>query len=113
QTNASGLATFAGLKIAGTIGTRTLTFSSAGLTSVTANVTLVAGTATKLAIATQPSATASAGTPFAVQPVIQIQDNQSNVVLTDNATVVTAARNAGSGTLQGTLTATASGGVAT
>src|SRR3989449_6684197 len=38
---------------------------------------------------------------------------RSNLRSADNSTVVTAARSGGSGTLQGTLTATASSGVAT
>src|SRR5205823_12523519 len=80
----------------------------------------VAGGATNLVIRTQPSATATAGVPFGQQPVIEIRDRFGNLRsaangAADHSTVVTAARNAGtgSGTLQGTLTATASDGVAT
>src|SRR5204863_2011161 len=63
-----------------------------------------------LAIAVPPSSTAIAGIIFAQQPQIQIQDQFGNLC-TNNSTV-TAARSAGSGTLQGTLNATAVGGVA-
>src|SRR5262249_30907316 len=49
----------------------------------------------------------------AQQPAIAVQDAYGNLRSSDNTTVVTAARNAGSGTLQGTLSATAANGVAT
>src|SRR5205823_2141476 len=67
----------------------------------------------KLTIQTQPSSTATAGVAFAQQPVIRIEDALGNLRSSDNGTVVTVARSAGSGTLQGTLTATAVNGVAT
>ena len=62
---------------------------------------------------TQPSPTATAVVPFATQPVIDEQDQFGNLETGDNSTVVTVALNSGSGPLQGTLTATVSGGVAT
>ena len=62
---------------------------------------------------TQPSSTVTAGTVFATQPVVQIQDQYNNVVTSDNTSLVTAVRSSGSGTLQGTTTVTASSGVAT
>ena len=58
------------------------------------------------------SGTATAGVPFAQQPVIYVTDAAGNLVNT-NGLVITAARAAGAGTLQGTLTATTVGGVAT
>src|SRR6185369_6242754 len=71
------------------------------------------GPAVRLIIQTQPSTTATAGVVFAQQPVIRIEDAVGHLLTADNSTVVTAARSAGSGTLQGTLTATASNGLAT
>src|SRR5205823_12485199 len=71
------------------------------------------GPAARLVIQTQPSSTATAGVPFAQQPVIRIEDAVGHLLTTDSSTVVTATRSAGSGTLQGTLTATASNGLAT
>src|SRR5262249_25535509 len=56
--------------------------------------------------------TGTAGVTFVQQPVIGIQDGYGNPVNT-NGLVITAARSAGSGTLQGTLTASTVGGVAT
>ncbi|HXJ76452.1 MAG TPA: hypothetical protein VNM37_26580, partial [Candidatus Dormibacteraeota bacterium] len=64
-------------------------------------------------ILTQPSSTAVAGVAFGQQPQIRIEDQYGNLRSSDNSTIVTAARNAGSGTLQGTLSATAVNGVAT
>src|SRR5207244_6118285 len=62
-------------------------------------------------ILTQPSATATAGVAFGQQPVIRIEDQYGNLRSSDNGTAVTATRNAGSGTLQGTTSLTAIGGV--
>ena len=78
----------------------------------------IAGAAKVLAVATQPSATATAGSTFAQQPAVAVRDQFGNTLNAangnaDNTTVVTAARNAGTGTLQGTLTATSSNGTAT
>jgi hypothetical protein len=66
-----------------------------------------------LVIHTQPSPTATAGVAFATQPVIYEEDQYGNLETADNSTVVTVALNTGCGPLQGTLTATVSGGVAT
>src|SRR5207244_10070218 len=60
--------------------------------------------------------TAVAGIAFTQQPVIQVQDQFGNVRNSvngnaDNATVVTASRSAGSGTLQGTTSVTAANGL--
>jgi hypothetical protein len=76
-------------------------------------LTVTPGSASSLVILTQPSSSAAAGVPFAQQPAIGVRDVYGNLRTTDNTTVVTVARNAGSGTLQGTLSATAVNGVAT
>ncbi|HUL44397.1 MAG TPA: hypothetical protein VLY03_08575, partial [Bacteroidota bacterium] len=73
----------------------------------------VPGPAAKLGIQTQPSANATAGIAFTTQPAVLIEDASGNIITSDNTTVVTAARLSGTGTLQGTLTATAVNGVAT
>src|SRR5262249_44324548 len=61
--------------------------------------------------------TATAGLPFAQQPVLKIRDQFGNLRSATNgvtdSTVVTAARGNGSGTLQGTLSVGATDGVAT
>ena len=68
--------------------------------------------ASKLVIQTQPSATATAGVPFAQQPVIRIEDTYGNLRSADTLTI-TAARSGGAGTLQGTTAIAAVGGTAT
>src|SRR5206468_2527758 len=71
------------------------------------------GPAVRLTIQTQPASTATAGVVFAQQPVIRIEDSAGNLLITDNSTVVTAARSAGSGTLQGSLSVKAVAGLVT
>jgi hypothetical protein len=90
-----------------------LSFTSGALTgAVSSDVAVSPAAANKLTIQTQPSPTATAGVTFAQQPVIRIEDQYGNLRSADNSTVVTAARGVGTGTLQGTTAATASGGVA-
>src|SRR5213076_40515 len=69
--------------------------------------------ANRLTIQTQPSSTATAGVPFAAQPVIRIEDQFGNLRSSDSSTVVTATRTLGSGTLQGATNLTAASGVVT
>jgi hypothetical protein len=109
----NGVATFTNLKVTGS-GTFTITFTSPGLTSITSNQFTVSPGATKLAIATQPSAAATNGVAFSTQPVIQLQDGTGTVVA-GATNQVTASLNtvSGAGTLGGTLTVTAVNGVAT
>src|SRR5208283_631517 len=64
------------------------------------------GSPAKLGIQTQPSTSATAGTAFPIQPVIAIEDSNGNIITTNNSTIVTATRLSGTGTLQGTTTAT-------
>src|SRR5206468_1415600 len=111
-TAVAGLVTFTNLShnVATNI---TILFTSGSLTSATSSLIAVsAAGANKLAIQTQPSATATAGVAFAQQPVIRVEDQFGNLMSSDNSTVVTASRSAGSGTLQGTLSLTAVNGVA-
>ena len=69
-TNASGVATFAGLAINGLVGTYTLDFNGGGLTKATSNsINLTTGPATNLVITAQPT-NAVAG--VAISPAIQV-----------------------------------------
>ncbi len=105
-TTASGVASFADLSISATAGSYTLSFGAPGLTpAVSGPITIGAGTATQLAITTQPPTTAQSGVAFAQQPVVQLRDGAGNLVNQAGVTV-TAAIAAGGGTLGGTLTAT-------
>src|SRR6185436_7034775 len=80
--------------------------------NTSAPMTVNATAANKLTIQTQPSPTATAGVPFDPQPVIRVEDAMGNLVAADNGRVITVARSAGTGTLQGTLTATTVNGIA-
>src|SRR5262249_7003357 len=57
--------------------------------------------------------TAMAGVAFAQQPVIRLQDQFGNFCTNNSSTVVSAARGAGSGTLQGTTNRSAVAGLVT
>jgi hypothetical protein len=112
-TNASGLATFGDLTIS-LIGTKRLTAAATNFISAISNsFSITLGPPATLRIQTEPSATATAGVAFAQQPIVYIEDAGGNRVTTDSSTVVTASRLMGEGTLQGILTATAKGGIAT
>src|SRR5690606_3846230 len=74
-TTTNGVASFAGchIDLAGTV---TINASSAGIAASTTQpqVVVSAAAASQLVFATAPSATATAGQPFATQPVLVIQD---------------------------------------
>jgi hypothetical protein len=107
-----GVATFAGLTddAAGSI---TLRFTGGGLTSLpTTSIVVSPATASRLVIAQEPSATATAGRAFATQPVIKEEDSFGNIETGDNSTTITASPAGGSGPLLGS-TVTVNGGLAT
>lgn len=91
-------------------GTATIT-ASASPASKTLQVTVNPGTATQLAIRTQPGG-APVGTPLATQPVIEVRDAAGNVV-TGSTASVSASIATGGGAVGGTSTVAAIGGVAT
>jgi len=117
-----GKLTWQNVKVRPTAGTPlamgNLSFAgTASLLSVTTNSRVgllreIPGAANKFAIQVQPSATATAGVALVQQPVLQILDKFGNLRTNDSATVVTASRSTGSGTLQGHISATASAGIA-
>jgi adhesin/invasin len=83
NTNPSGLTTYTNLTITGPAGDYVLTFTSGALTAVgSETITLGAGTANRIVILAQPSATAASGAVFAQQPVVQVQDGSGNPILT-------------------------------
>ncbi len=107
-TNANGVAAFTNLSLIGADGSRTLSFNApllAGATSSTIVLTTPAPSASQLAMAAQPSASALGGVAFGQQPVIQLRD-ATNAPVNTSGVVVTAAIATGGGTLGGTLTAT-------
>ena len=109
-TDATGTATFTDLSITGLVGEYQLSFTSSGLVSATSSaIALAAGSATRLALTTQPAAGGASGVPLTTQPVVQIQDVAGNAV-SQGGRVVTAAIASGpaGATLGGTVTATSS-----
>ena len=106
-TAVGGIATFNNLTFTAA-GNFTLTASSAGLTSINSNsFTISPGSGNRLAFATEPAATGTAGQPLA-PVVVQIKDANGNLVTTSTAAVSISANPAISG---GTLSAAATGGV--
>src|SRR5207247_371767 len=80
-TGPSGAATFTGLAISGPAGTYTLSFGATGLTAVTSSgITLGAGTASQLALSTEPSSSASSPYTTLFRSVVQVQDANGNAV---------------------------------
>ena len=69
--------------------------------------------ASQWVMATQPSTTATAGQAFAIQPLIDEEDQFGNLETGDNSTTVTASIASGTGSLVGTTTVTVAGGIAT
>src|SRR5204862_1867482 len=104
-----------------------VTFKSTGAWTITATnisngsktastspaINVNSGAPSKLTLQAQPSSTATAGVALSQQPVFRVEDAAGNLVTTDNGRVITAARGTGTGTLQGTLTATTVNGIAT
>ena len=83
----AGVATFAGCNI-DKAGSYTLTAADGALdTATSAALTIVAGAPNKLAFTRQPSAVATGGNNFVVQPVVSVQDASGNTVLTDTTGV--------------------------
>ncbi len=114
-TASGGIATFTDLAD-DTAETIALQFTSSPVltTETSNNIVISPAAASQLVIATQPSATATAGVAFGTQPVVDVEDQFGNIETGDNTTQVSAASlPSGSGPLQGTTTVTASGGVAT
>lgn len=112
--NASGgIATFSNLTLSAAGAGCTLTASATGLTSATSTTFNVVLQPSKLVFITQPTNAAVAAT---IIPNVQvaIEDANGNVIAqaTNNVTVAIGT-NPGSGTLGGTVTAAASGGIAT
>jgi hypothetical protein len=110
-TSVNGTATFSGLGKYGTVGTKTLTFSSGVLTSDTTQVfTLTHGVVDHLAM-TSPTNAASA-TAFATQPIVTIQDQDNNTITTGSDSTQRITLSSTNGTLSGVTYMYAVAGVA-
>jgi streptogramin lyase len=111
-TAASGVATFSGLTLTKAASGYTLSVSGGGFgEGVTNAITVTPAATTQLVITTQPPATVKVSTGFGLQA--SIEDQYGNVVTTATNTLSVAfANNPTGATLGGTLTVTASAGVA-
>src|SRR5207249_5016133 len=93
-----------------TLGNPTVTASDITDGSKTAStspgIPINSGPATRLSFQTQPSPSATAGVAFTQQPVVRVEDSSGNLVTGDSGRVITVARGTGTGTLQGTVSAT-------
>ena len=104
-----GVATFAGCRIDKLASGYTLTASSGALTAtVSAPVSIAGGGATAIAFSTSPG-NASAGAPFAVQPIVRLADAGANIV----PGTTTLSIKAGTGASGAVLSCTANPGVST
>ena len=100
----------AGVATAKRVGVATITATSEGVNGV-ASLTVSPRPATKLVIATQPGG-AITGAALAPQPVVQVKDASDGVVVGSSAPVTAILVGSG-GTLSGTTTVNAVGGIAT
>ncbi|WP_249883334.1 fibronectin type III domain-containing protein [Candidatus Aquiluna sp. UB-MaderosW2red] len=104
-----GVATFSGLGIQGTIGSYTITASSAGRTSATQDITLTHGAAHSVVL-TSPS-TVTNNTVFATQPSVEILDRDLNRV-TDGTQSTQTVTISSTADLSGTVSMPAVAGIA-
>jgi hypothetical protein len=110
-TDANGQATFSNLSINGTVGGRTLRFTSSGLTGVTSGtVTMTAGPAALLTANSTTSQSALVGQPVPATPSVRVTDLDANPIAGVN---VTFAITSGNGSMTGGAQVTNSQGVAT
>src|SRR6266567_3312283 len=110
-TNGSGSAGFSGLTITGTVGPRTLSFTSGTLAAVTSNtVTVTAGTATRIAVNGGNNQAAPAGTAVATPPAVIVRDVSDNPV--PSVAVTFAVPGTSNGTITGASQTTNAGGIA-
>ena len=94
------------------LGNKSIVVSATNYTTATVSQTIGVGAASKLAVTTQPAAPAINGAVLATQPIVGVQDQYGNTVTTSTASI-TAAVGAGTWTIGGTTSVSASSGVAT
>ena len=91
-TASSGSAAFAGVIYTGAPISIYLKASSSGLTSACSSaIAIGAGSVSKLAFSTEPSATESSGAALTTQPVVQVEDSLGTLVGTANNSITLAA----------------------
>ena len=110
RTDASGRATYTDLVITGSVGPRTLRFTSGTLTPALSDpITLSAGAATMAAPSAGNNQTAAAGTDLTVAPAVLVSDGAGNPVA---GIGVVFSVTAGGGSVQGASATTGANGIA-
>jgi len=110
-TGSNGQAAFAGLSIAGTVGTRTLRFTSGALTAITSgSIVVSAGTPQTIAVSAGAGQSATVATAVAIAPAVLVTDGSNNPV---SGVSVTFAVASGGGSATGTSATTNASGIAT
>lgn len=110
NTDATGAAVFTNLEIIGTVGPRTLTFISPGLTSVGSGaIDVLVGTPTTIVATTSTILGGTVGQPVSNRPTVQVTDASGNPVV---GVTVTFAVTAGGGSVTGGSSPTGLGGIA-
>jgi|tagenome__1003787_1003787.scaffolds.fasta_scaffold20982425_1 alpha-tubulin suppressor-like RCC1 family protein/5-hydroxyisourate hydrolase-like protein (transthyretin family) len=111
STDANGRATFSGLSISGAVGSRTLTFTSSGLTAVSAQpIALAAGLAAQIQANGSTSVQGTVNTAVGTLPAVVVKDASGNPV---SGVAVTFAIPTGAGSLTGATATTNASGIAT
>jgi hypothetical protein len=112
-TASAGVATFTGLSLNKVAGGYTLAASGGNLsTATTGSIAIVAASAAQWVVTSQPPASILAGAAFGLQ--VTAEDSYGNVATSFNSSVTLAiGSNPGGASLGGTVTRSASGGVAT
>jgi hypothetical protein len=102
STTTAGVAAFIGCTINTTGTGDVLTATDAGdtLTNTSSPFDVTVGTPAQLVFSTEPSAAATGGTVFTVQPAVTVEDAGGNTVTADSSTVTLTA-NGGAGTISG------------
>jgi len=110
NTDATGAAVFTNLEIIGTVGPRSLTFTSPGLTSVASGtIDVLVGTPTSIVATTSTILGGTVGQPVSNRPTVQVTDASGNPVV---GVTVTFTVSSGGGSVTGASAPTGLGGIA-
>ena len=110
NTDATGAAVFTNLEIIGTVGPRSLTFTSPGLTSVASGtIDVLVGTPTSIVATTSTILGGTVGQPVSNRPTVQVTDASGNPVV---GVTVTFTVSSGGGSVTGASGPTGLGGIA-
>lgn len=109
MTDATGVATFTNLSIAGVSGVKTLAFTSPGLTSVTTNITVTSGAAISMLLNAGDGQTATVASVVPTVPSVKVVDRDGNPVAGVN---ILFAVKGGGGNVTGAAAVTNTAGIA-